>query len=172
VVLIFHVTDRELLDDRAGVARSPKLGPVLTGRLRSWLLCAGKVTITPVVDLDPAAHPPVDQHDPPARMAAAVRWRDRTCVHPGCNRPAEVCDLDHIEDYVPLEEGGPPGQTHPGNLAPLCRRHHRAKTFGDFTYRRLPDGSYEWTLPTGTVITTDPPTPRPRPERPARRRRT
>ncbi|WP_439938722.1 hypothetical protein ACS3YM_03675 [Nocardia sp. N13] len=171
VVLVFHVTDRDLLDDRAGVARSPKLGPVLTGRLRSWLLCAGKVTITPVVDLDPRAHPPVDAHDPPARMAAAVRWRDRTCVYPGCKRPAEVCDLDHIEDYVPLDEGGSPGQTHPGNLAPLCRRHHRAKTFGDFTYRRLPDGSYEWTLPAGTVITTEPPAPRPRPDRGRRSRR-
>jgi hypothetical protein len=101
-----------------------------------------------------------------------VRWRDRTCVYPGCNRPAEACDLDHIEEYVPLDEGGPPGQTGPGNLAPLCRRHHRAKTFGAFTYRRLPDGSYEWTLPTGTVITTDPPTARPRHVRPDRRRRT
>jgi hypothetical protein len=164
VVLVFHVTDRELLDDRAGVAHSPRLGPVLTGRLRSWLLTAGKVTITPVVDLDPGAHPAVDRHDPPARMAAAVRWRDRTCVHPGCHQPAERCDLDHIEEYVPLDEGGPPGQTHPGNLAPLCRRHHRAKTFGAFTYRRLADGAYEWTLPTGRRVTTDPPAPRPRPE--------
>jgi hypothetical protein len=172
VVLVFHVTDRELLDDRAGVARSPKLGPVLTGGLRSWLLTAGRVTITPVVDLDPGAHPAVDQHDPPVRMAAAVRWRDQTCVYPGCNRSAEASDLDHIEDYVPLDEGGPPGQTHPGNLAPLCRRHHRAKTFGDFTYRRLPDGSYEWTLPSGRRVTTEPPTPRPRPEQSPGRRRT
>ena len=42
------------------------------------------------------------------------------------------------------------------SLAPLCRRHHRAKTFGHFSYRRLADGSYEWTLPTGIRITTDP----------------
>ncbi|HEY0644754.1 MAG TPA: hypothetical protein VGD39_15105 [Nocardioides sp.] len=164
VVLVFHVTDRELLDDRAGVARSPRLGPVLTGRLRSWLLTAGRVSIQPVVDLDPSAHPPVDRHDPPAPMAAAVRWRDQTCVFPGCHRPAERADLDHIEEYVPLDQGGPPGQTHPDNLAPLCRKHHRAKTFGTFAYRRLADGSYQWTLPTGTRVTTDPPTSRPRPE--------
>ncbi|HEY0642524.1 MAG TPA: HNH endonuclease signature motif containing protein, partial [Nocardioides sp.] len=163
VVLVFHVTDRDLLDDRAGVARSPRLGPVLTGRLRSWLLTAGTVTIHPVVDLDPSAHPPVDQHDPPPRLAMAVRWRDQTCIHPGCSQPAEACDLDHIEEYVPLDQGGPPGQTHPGNLAPLCRKHHRAKTFGAFTYRRLADGSYEWTLPTGRRATTDPPTRRPEP---------
>ncbi len=90
VVLVFHVTDRDLLDDPHGVAHSPKLGPVLVGRLRSWLLTAGTVTIKPVVDLDPAAHPPVDRHDPPARMAAAVRYRDTTCVFPRCGRPAEA----------------------------------------------------------------------------------
>ncbi len=163
MVLHFHVTDRDLLDDRHGVARSPELGPVLVGRLRSWLLTAGTVTIKPVVDLDPDAHPPVDVHDPPARMAAMVRLRDETCVYPRCGRPSTACDLDHIEPYVPMGEGGPPGQTRPANLAPLCRRHHRAKTFGDFTYRRLADGSYEWTLPTGTRVTTDPPGQRPRP---------
>jgi hypothetical protein len=169
VVLVFHVTDRDLLDDRHGVARSPRLGPVLVGRLRSWLLCAGTVTITPVVDLDPEAHPPVDAHDPPARMAAMVRLRDETCVYPRCGRPSTVCDLDHIEPHVPTDDGGPPGQTRPANLAPLCRRHHRAKTFGHFTYRRLGDGSYEWTLPTGATVTTDPHLPRPEPPRQRRR---
>ena len=65
-----------------------------------------------------------------------VRLRDETCVYPRCGRPSTFCDLDHIVEYVPMDEGGPPGQTRPANLAPLCRRHHRAKTFGDFTYRR------------------------------------
>jgi hypothetical protein len=31
----------------------------------------------------------------------------------------------------------------------LCRRHHRCKTFTRWTYRRRPDGSYEWTDPGG-----------------------
>ena len=125
------------------------------------------MTIQPVLDVTSMAA--VDQHDPPVRMAAAVRFRDETCIYPRCGRPAERCDLDHIREYVPLEEGGPPGQTSPANLAPLCRRHHRAKTFGRFTYRRLPDGAYQWTLPSGRQVTTDPATPRPRPG--ARRRR-
>ena len=166
MVLVFHITDRDLLDTGAplgcsGVARSPKLGPVLMGRLRSWLLTAGKVTIRPVVDH--ATVQPVDRHDPPARMADAVRFRDETCVYPACRRAAESCDLDHIVGYVPPDEGGPPGQTSADGLAPLCRRHHRAKTFGAFSYRRLGDGSYEWTLPTGTRVRSDPVTPRPRP---------
>ncbi len=143
------------------MATSPKLGPVLLGRLQSWLLTAGKVTIKPVVDH--ATITPVDAHDPPTRMAAAVRFRDTTCVYPACGRAAEHCDLDHLDSYIPPDDGGPPGQTHPDALAPLCRRHHRAKTFGAFTYRRLPDGSYEWTLPTGRTVVTDPVTPRPRP---------
>lgn len=170
VTLVLHVTDRDLLAgstiDTRGVARSQLLGPMLMGRLRSWLLTAAKVTITPVLDPTTPSMPAVDRHDPPARMAAAVRLRDETCVYPRCGRRSELCDLDHIVDYVPLDQGGPPGQTSPDNLAPLCRRHHRAKTFSAFTYQRLPDGSYRWTLPTGRRVTTDPPRPRPRPTPP------
>ncbi|MBD3945816.1 HNH endonuclease signature motif containing protein [Nocardioides ganghwensis] len=172
VRLVLHVTDRDLIAhdqsvdshgiDPRGVARSDELGPMLLGRLQAWLLTAGKVVIQPVLDAD--RMPAVDAHDPPARMAAAVRLRDETCVFPGCTRPSDRADLDHIIEYVPIAEGGPPGQTHPNNLAPLCRRHHRAKTFGAFTYHRRPDGAYEWTLPSGRRITTDPPRPRPRPE--------
>ncbi len=165
ITLVVHVTDRDLLAgtsiDTRGVARSEQLGPMLMGRLRSWLLTAGKVTVQPVLDVTSMAA--VDRHDPPARMAAAVRHRDETCVYPLCGRASERCDLDHITEYVDLAEGGSPGQTSPTNLAPLCRRHHRAKTFGDFTYRRLVDGSYHWTLPSGRTVTTDPHTPRPRP---------
>ncbi|WP_210650595.1 HNH endonuclease signature motif containing protein [Nocardioides sp. SYSU D00065] len=167
VALVLHVTDRDLLDagrtDSGGVARSDRLGPMLVGRLRTWLLTAAKVTVTPVVDL--ASMSAVDRHDPPPRMAAGVRLRDETCVYPHCNRRSERCDLDHVVEYVSLDDGGPPGQTAPDNLAPLCRRHHRAKTFGDFSYRRLPDGSYQWTLPTGRQVTTDPPHRRPPPPR-------
>ncbi|WP_210439744.1 HNH endonuclease signature motif containing protein [Nocardioides xinjiangensis] len=176
VRLVVHVTDRDLLDTHSGaaasvasrgVARCDRLGPMLLGRLRSWLLTAGQVTVTPVLDLDPhtTAIPAVDRHDPPARMAEAVRLRDDTCVYPHCGRPSQRCDLDHITAYVPLHDGGPPGQTRPDNLAPLCRRHHRAKTFADFTYHRRPDGSYHWTLPSGRTVTTDPPHRRPQPPR-------
>jgi hypothetical protein len=167
VRLVLHLTDRDLIADphgvdARGVARSDELGPMLLGRLHAWLLTAGKVTIQPVLDAD--RMPAVDAHDPPAPMAAAVRLRDETCIFPGCTRPSDRADLDHIREYVPMDEGGPPGQTHPANLAPLCRRHHRAKTFGAFTYHRRPDGAYQWTLPSGRRIVTDPPRSRPRPE--------
>ena len=63
-----------------------------------------------------------------------------------CRTHAHHCDLDHIVAY---DEDGPPGQTHPANLAPLCRRHHRAKTAQRWHYRRMDDGSYAWTSPHG-----------------------
>ena len=35
------------------------------------------------------------------------------------------------------------------NTAPLCRRHHRAKTHAGWTYTALERGTYVWTSPHG-----------------------
>ena len=86
----------------------------------------------------------MDRHDPPPWLRDLVVLRDRHCVFPWCARDARSCDLDHI---TPYDDTGPPGQTSPANLAPLCRRHHRAKTHAGWTYRRRPDGTYQWTSP-------------------------
>ncbi|NUR08718.1 MAG: HNH endonuclease [Nocardioidaceae bacterium] len=72
--------------------------------------------------------------------------RDTSCVFPGCTVDARRCDLDHIRPY---DDAGPPGQTRPDNLAPLCRRHHRAKTHGRWHYERVDTGDYAWTSPSG-----------------------
>jgi 5-methylcytosine-specific restriction endonuclease McrA len=77
-------------------------------------------------------------------MRELVILRDRQCVFPWCGRDARACDLDHT---VPYDEDGPPGQTSPQNLAPLCRRHHRAKTAKRWRYERTEDDSYTWTSP-------------------------
>ena len=98
----------------------------------------------------------VDQHQPPEWMRELVILRDRTCVHPNCTKDARDCDLDHIEAFVEMDDGGPPGQTRAGNLAPLCRRHHRAKTHYGWTYHRHTDGSYTWTDPFGRKYTVTP----------------
>ncbi|MEN8706851.1 MAG: HNH endonuclease signature motif containing protein, partial [Nocardioides marinisabuli] len=86
----------------------------------------------------------IDAHDPPRWMRDLVTRRDTHCVHPFCDTPATRCDLDHITAYIPMDEGGPPGQTHPANLAPLCRHHHRNKTHGHWTYHRTHHGDYLW----------------------------
>ena len=64
-----------------------------------------------------------------------------------------VLDLDRTDAY---DDTGPPGQTSPDNLAALCRRHHRAKTFAGWRYRRRPDGSYAWTDPHGRAYIVGP----------------
>jgi hypothetical protein len=66
---------------------------------------------------------PVDQN-PAARLASAqqriaLAWRDRTCTHPGCNRPA-TWSL-HAHHLIPY---GPAGPTAMPNLVSLCPEHH------------------------------------------------
>ena len=90
----------------------------------------------------------VDVHDPPPWMRELVMLRDGHCIFPRCTIDARSCDLDHT---IPYQPDGPPGQTHPGNLACLCRRHHRAKTSGLWRYTRTPEGHYLWHGPHGTT---------------------
>ena len=127
-----------------------KLGPATITRIQEWV-GHSRVTIRPVLDL--AATDAVDRHDPPEAMREQVILRDQHCVFPWCQRDARDCDLDHIEPY---DDHGPPGQTHPDNLAPLCRRHHRCKTAGRWRYRRNPDGSYLWHSPQGRTYLVTP----------------
>ena len=128
-----------------------KLGAATTSCSTDWLTryaaAGGKVIVRPVLDLSEATA--VDQHDPPSAMRELCLLRDAYCVFPGCRRDSRGCDLDHITAYIPMAEGGPPGQTSPFNLAPLCRTHHRIKTFTAWDYKRLDDGTYVWTSPTG-----------------------
>ena len=137
-----------------GVGEVERLGPVTTGRIKDWL-GASRATIVPVLHLssdraDEWQEPAVDGHDPPESIRETVILRDRHCVFPWCRRDARACDLDHITPYLPLDQGGPPGQTAPSKLAPLCRRHHRAKTHRHWRYRRHHDGTYTWHGPHGS----------------------
>ncbi len=85
---------------------------------------------------------------PTTSQARQVRARNRTCVFPGCRRPARSSDLDHTRRHT---DGGP---TLEWNLAPLCEYHHRAKDEGGWRYRRRPNGDHIWTSPHGhTYIT-------------------
>jgi hypothetical protein len=73
-------------------------------------------------------------YSPSANLAAFVRCRDLTCRAPGCDRPAEFCDLDHS---IPYRDGG---ATHPSNLKCLCRIHHLLKRFWGRRDKQLQDG--------------------------------
>jgi hypothetical protein len=138
VRLYLHADLADLTEPTIGTGSVERLGPLTTATIKDWVGHAG-VTVLPVLREDRTDA--VDQHDPPAWMRELVILRDQHCVFPLCATDARSCDLDHIEEYVP------PGQTHPGNLAPLCRRHHRAKTKRRWRYHRDPDGSYHWSGP-------------------------
>lgn len=142
------------LPDQLALGSVERLGPLTIKTLKEWL-GTSRFTLQPVLHM--GRTDAVDQHDPPAWMRELVILRDRTCVFPYCHKGSRGCDLDHIEAFVEMDDGGPPGQTRPDNLAPLCRRHHRAKTFRGWTYVRNSDGSYTWTSRYGrrfTVSTT------------------
>ena len=98
---------------------------------------------------DPDQHPATTTRDRDRRFpgAALARWvaaRDQTCIAPGCNRPAEACDLDHTIDW---HHGGP---TEAGDLDLLCRHDHRAKHQGGWHYDQPTPGVFVITDPTGT----------------------
>jgi hypothetical protein len=145
-----------LLDERllAGGVDLERLGAASLTLVREWLGRVEKVSLRPVLDL--SRDDPVDRHDPPERMREAVVLRDGCCVFPGCGVDSRACDLDHIRSYVPMDEGGPPGQTSAAALACLCRRHHRLKTHHGWRYQRARDGTYQWTDPRGVAYTTAP----------------
>ncbi len=104
--------------------------------------------------LEPLATPcgaaPEPRYRPSAKLAAFVRARDLTCRFPGCQTPAQRCDIDHV---VP----DPIGPTHPSNLLCMCRKHHLLKTFwvGDWSVTLAADGAATWTSPTGKTYVTN-----------------
>ena len=87
-------------------------GPVLPGPIvrRLALVAAIKRIV------HPGASPPEPRYTPSVRLADFVRCRDLTCRFPGCDVPAQRCDLDHTIPY-------PGGGTCASNLKCLCRFH-------------------------------------------------
>lgn len=69
-----------------------------------------------------------------------------TCARPGCNRPADQCDIDHTEPYA-KDQGL--GRTALSNLAPLCRPDHRAKEETSWRVEQTGAGTLRWTSTSG-----------------------
>ena len=157
-VVIHVVADQNAVDQ----ARSrPSSGP---GTRTAALMTNGGVIPNPlleqlirdgaqVVPLNPPCEEAEPQYRPSVKLQRFVRCRDLTCRFPGCDVPAEVCDIDHAIAY-------PLGATHPSNLRCLCRKHHLLRTFwtdeDGWHDEQLPDGTIIWTAPTGHTYTTHP----------------
>jgi hypothetical protein len=77
-----------------------------------------------------------------------MQVRDRTCVAPGCRRPARRCEADHTDAYA---EGG---ATTAANVGPLCPRHHALKHHGGWQLRQPCPGHFHWRSPLGQEYST------------------
>ena len=116
--------------------------------LTAWALAAGGTWRRLVTD--PASGTVVDvgraRYRPPAGLADLVRARDRACVFPTCQTPAERCDIDHLTAW---SQGG---TTSLDNLTTLCQTHHRLKHTPGWTLTRdQATGTLSWHTPDKTI---------------------
>ena len=124
------------------VGRVENLGPATPAKIHAWL-GHSRATIQPPLRMDRNR----PRSTPTTRRPGCATWSSSAtppASSPTANATAEPATST---TSTPTTTHGPPGQTSPANLAPLCRRHHRAKTTGRWTYRRLPNGGYWWTGP-------------------------
>lgn len=132
------------------IARSETLGPITKAMLAD-LFGTHRISITPVLhDID--AEPAVDAYEIPNRIRETVTLRDGCEVFPYSSRTARGLDLDHTRPFV----AGATGQTAPGNLGPLTRRVHRAKTARRWRLKQPRAGTFWWKTPTGTEYRVSP----------------
>ena len=109
-------------------------------------LIRGGAKVRPI---DMPGDDPEPRYQPSPKLAEFVRMRDLFCRAPGCDVPADRCDIDHTIPY-------PIGPTHPSNLKCLCRKNHLMKTFDGWHDVQLPDGTVIWKSPSGRSYTTKP----------------
>ena len=148
VDLVVHISEDALTGaetvGRCGNTRSP----ISVEQIRDW--CGNPeatITVKPVVDLSDHIH--VEAYEAPDRLKEQNALVDVHCVFPHCTQPAVRCDCDH---GIPFSLGG---ATCSCNAAPLCRRHHRAKTHSAWDYVTLDRGTYLWTSPNGIQVIRD-----------------
>jgi hypothetical protein len=149
VVLHFHLSEAAL---RAGhaVVRPEDGGPLILDELVEFLGRRGcQVRIQPV--LDPTEVASIDGYEVPQRLRAAIRTRQIADVFPFGTCLSPKMDLDHTERYVPMDYGGPPGQTRLGNLGPMARPSHRAVTHGGWAKHQPEPGYFVHRSPNGFV---------------------
>jgi hypothetical protein len=146
-VLYLHLS-QEAVQGIAGtqVARVEGIGPIGVEQLRRWLH-TDRVTVRPV--LDPLGVPAVDAYEVRGDLREAVQLLHPYEMFPWGTLVSRSADTDHTVPYVPIDEGGPPGQSRIGNLGPLGRGHHNAKTYGGFTCHQPLPGMFLWRTPTG-----------------------
>jgi hypothetical protein len=151
--VIVHVLAEQATIDGTGdtPAYLPGHGPVPAAAVRE-LLGNGRARTRPL-NVPSADTPPEPGYRPSRALSAFLMFRDLTCRFPGCSHPADKCDYDHTIPW-------PQGRTHASDLKSYCRHHHLLKTFwggpGGWNDVQYPDGTVEFTSPSGRRYTTTP----------------
>ncbi|HLK72634.1 MAG TPA: DUF222 domain-containing protein [Streptosporangiaceae bacterium] len=123
--------------------------PPGSGSPQAWLRHL-RVRITPITR-GPCTHDHAEAGYRPSRhLQHLVKARNARCTAPGCGRPAARCDLDHT---IAWDQGG---ITCECDLAPLCRRHHRAKQAEGWLLKQPEPGVVVWHTPSGRSYITTP----------------
>ena len=144
-VLYVRISEQALRTGTGLVHCENGVGPLTVPALRD-LLGHCHVTVRPVLDL--AGQVPVDAYEIPYDMREALRLARPSSVFPWTRTGTSTPDVDHSVAFRPLSEGGPPGQTHTGNLGPMVRFGHRIKTHGHGWQLLQPmPGVYLWRTP-------------------------
>ena len=144
----------EALRARRGVAvlENHGVGPITAGEAID-LLGHCQVTIRPILDLRDQL--PVDTYEIPTAMRETLRLSRPSSIYPWTHtgthpHTGSQTDLDHTTPYLPMDAGGPPGQTSVENLGPMTRFAHRIKTHArGWRHHQPTPGVYLWRTPHG-----------------------
>ncbi len=150
-VLYYHLS-RETLDAMlaeqpyagAGVVRVEDIGPIILDQVQQWL-GHSNVVVKPVIDL--AGVQPVDHYETPPRVSEAIGLIRTVDYFPYGTSTSRSQDCEHTERFVPMNRGGPPGQTDPLKMGLMTRGHHRLKTHGGWTVQQLRPGAWLFRSP-------------------------
>jgi hypothetical protein len=108
------------------------------------------VTITPLATSSCGHQRQTPSYRPTSGLRHTLQVRQRTCSFPSCRRAAASCDLDHT---VPFAHGG---RTCECAMAPLCRRHHKAKQAHGWRLEQPQPGILLWHTPHGRTYRAEP----------------
>ncbi len=123
-----------------GAARIERAGWI-TRELLADLLGDVNLTVQPVIDLPRQGTE--DRYRPSAQLRRALEVAMPTEQFPFSDRRSPGLDVDHTRPY----RAGKSAQTRLGNLVPLSRRVHRAKTLGAWISRQRGPDVIEWISP-------------------------
>ncbi len=123
------------------------IDPVTARRLTAQAPSLYRILIDPGTDT--VVQVGREHYEVPPALRRYLQIRDERCRFPGCDRTADLCDIDHTIPWFW------DGETNANNLAHLCRVHHRLKERG-WSVVTDDDGVMHWTSPFGRTRITLP----------------